>query len=214
MQEYALAVWTYSGKRPVYQGTLSDGSKLVFRTADPQTMPLPHPVMFQLHAMCSRVLAAKAAAGYPHISPYYDNDEIDELEVDQEQDDDDGEAKSECGTADVEGWLDGKSPSVSISVSSGPARIWPMGPTPVHEVCLTPIWETSDPIASCGDQPGQLNVCDVDGDKIHVEDNEEPRATEAAEMMLRGRMDERWGKMIKKLGREPAGDRWWRQSEV
>lgn len=43
---------------------LEPGTRVVFRTTDPTTLPLPHPLLFQLHAACSRVIAMKAAAGW------------------------------------------------------------------------------------------------------------------------------------------------------
>lgn len=42
-------------------------------------LPLPHPLLFQLHAVCSRVLAIKAAAGWQPDS-YHDDEEYDEGE--------------------------------------------------------------------------------------------------------------------------------------
>lgn len=48
---------------------LRSGDTIRFRTSDAKTMPLPHPAMFQLHAMVSRIMAKKAAAGYPVMLP-------------------------------------------------------------------------------------------------------------------------------------------------
>lgn len=41
------------------------GHVLTLRTADPATLPLPHPLLLQLHVVCSRMVVIRAAAGYP-----------------------------------------------------------------------------------------------------------------------------------------------------
>lgn len=41
------------------------GHVLALRTTDPVNLPLPHPLLLQLHAICSRMVAMRAAAGYP-----------------------------------------------------------------------------------------------------------------------------------------------------
>lgn len=148
--------------------------------------------MFQLHAMCSRVLAAKAAAGYPHPESYDDFDELD-VEVDEE-----GE---EYGTADVDGWLDERSETVSISSGEQPPRVWPMNPQPPRDASSSPPLESY----SESDQRGKTAGTST------LPPEEKPRGHEAADMMLRGTMDERWGKMVRRLGREPTAGTWWRK---
>lgn len=44
---------------------LRPGHVLTMRTADPARLPLPHPLLLQLHAICSRLVVLRAAAGYP-----------------------------------------------------------------------------------------------------------------------------------------------------
>lgn len=41
------------------------GQVFTLRTADPVTLPLPHPLLLQLHVLCSRMVVLRAAAGYP-----------------------------------------------------------------------------------------------------------------------------------------------------
>lgn len=41
------------------------GHVITLRTADPTTHPLPHPLLLQLHVLCSRMVVMRAAAGYP-----------------------------------------------------------------------------------------------------------------------------------------------------
>lgn len=44
------------------------GHRLTLRTADPVNLPLPHPLLLQLHAVCSRMVVLRAAAGYPVLT--------------------------------------------------------------------------------------------------------------------------------------------------
>lgn len=48
---------------------LAPGDTVSFRTTDPSAMPLPHPLLFQLHAIMARILSAKANAGFPFFAP-------------------------------------------------------------------------------------------------------------------------------------------------
>lgn len=76
---------------------------LTLRTTDPTNLPLPHPLLLQLHAICSRMVVMRAAAGYPVLTDdNSDGDTVfDALRVGQE---DTGEVKEcfgEFGTKDV-----------------------------------------------------------------------------------------------------------------
>lgn len=53
---------------PLFVKFLQPGDSIRLVTADPTTHPLPHPLLWQLHALLSRVMAMKAAAGYPVFS--------------------------------------------------------------------------------------------------------------------------------------------------
>lgn len=44
---------------------LRPGHVLTFRTTNSATLPLPHPLLLQLHVVCSRMVVLRAAAGYP-----------------------------------------------------------------------------------------------------------------------------------------------------
>ncbi|KAL0630768.1 hypothetical protein Q9L58_010383 [Maublancomyces gigas] len=44
------------------------GHVLTLRTADARALPLPHPLLLQLHAVCSRMVIMRAAAGHPVLS--------------------------------------------------------------------------------------------------------------------------------------------------
>lgn len=46
-------------------GKLRPGHEIALTTHDVRHLPLPHPLLFQLHAIVSRVMALKAAAGFP-----------------------------------------------------------------------------------------------------------------------------------------------------
>lgn len=41
------------------------GHVLTLQTANPAELPLPHPLLLQLHAICSRMVVMRASAGYP-----------------------------------------------------------------------------------------------------------------------------------------------------
>lgn len=44
------------------------GHVLTLRTADPIGLPLPHPLLLQLHAICGRMVIMRAAGGYPVLA--------------------------------------------------------------------------------------------------------------------------------------------------
>lgn len=79
------------------------GHILTLRTSDPTNLPLPHPLLLQLHAICSRMVVMRAAAGYPVLTgdssdgdTVFDTPTLDEGDI--------GEAKEcfgEFGTKDV-----------------------------------------------------------------------------------------------------------------
>lgn len=79
------------------------GHVLTLRTGDPRNLPLPHPLLLQLHAICSRMVVMRAAAGYPVLTDDdSDGDTVfDALKVGEE---DIGEVKecfSEFGGKDI-----------------------------------------------------------------------------------------------------------------
>lgn len=46
---------------------LDEGDVITLSTDNALDLPLPHPLLFQLHAIISRVIALKAAAGFPQF---------------------------------------------------------------------------------------------------------------------------------------------------
>lgn len=52
------------------------GHVVTLRTADPAALPLPHPLLLQLHAICSRMVVMRAAAGYPVLEDDSDADTV------------------------------------------------------------------------------------------------------------------------------------------
>lgn len=76
------------------------GQVLTLCTADPILLPLPHPLLFQLHVICSRMVIMRAAAGYPVLSEHQsDGDTLfDPLDVGDQTDD--GECFGERGGKD------------------------------------------------------------------------------------------------------------------
>lgn len=53
---------------------LKPGDQVTFTTTDPKTMPIPHPLLLQLHALVCRILHIQGAAGYPVLPDYDDSD--------------------------------------------------------------------------------------------------------------------------------------------
>lgn len=49
------------------------GHVFTFNTTDPTTRPLPHPLLIELHLVCSRMVTLRTAAGYP-VLPHNDCD--------------------------------------------------------------------------------------------------------------------------------------------
>lgn len=76
------------------------GHVVVLHTPAPATLPLPHPLLLELHAVCSRMVAMRAAAGYPVLT---DDDSDADTVVDSISlaDNDDGLCYGEFGAKDV-----------------------------------------------------------------------------------------------------------------
>lgn len=53
---------------------LRPGHLLTMHTTDPAKLPLPHPLLLQLHVICSRMVVLRAAAGYPVLMGDDDSD--------------------------------------------------------------------------------------------------------------------------------------------
>lgn len=75
------------------------GHVLTLETADSANLPLPHPLLLQLHAICSRMVVMRAAAGYPVLM---DDDSDGETVFDEVAlGEDPGECYGEFGGKDV-----------------------------------------------------------------------------------------------------------------
>lgn len=61
----------------VYDKTLDEGHVITLSTNNPLDLPLPHPLLFQVHAIICRVIALKAAAGFP-LFPGCDRSDYDD----------------------------------------------------------------------------------------------------------------------------------------
>lgn len=61
-------------------GKLHPGHEITLTTHDARHLLLPHPLLFQLHAIISRVMALKAAAGFP-LFPGHDRGSDDDCGV-------------------------------------------------------------------------------------------------------------------------------------
>lgn len=49
---------------------IDEGDVITLSTKDSLDLPLPHPLLFQIHALISRVIGMKAAAGFPTFPDY------------------------------------------------------------------------------------------------------------------------------------------------
>lgn len=64
----------------VYDKTLDEGHVITLSTENALDLPLPHPLLFQIHAIICRVIALKAAAGFP-LFPGFDCGDYDDSGV-------------------------------------------------------------------------------------------------------------------------------------
>lgn len=77
-KEVSLAVFKYQDLPGGRSGSalchlLTPGETITFRTTDTEAMPLPHPLLLQIHALCSRMGYLRTAAGHP-LNRYYSDD--------------------------------------------------------------------------------------------------------------------------------------------
>lgn len=103
--DYDVAVKLPTG---VYT-SLQPGHIIRFSTLDPMNRPLPHPLLLQLHAVVSRVVRMKAAAGYPVFRPSwgwgYEYGEEDVALTATETDGEETENSDASATTFVDAWL-------------------------------------------------------------------------------------------------------------
>lgn len=181
---------------PMLVKLLAQGDQLTFHTPDAQRLPLPHPALFQLHAICARVLAAKAAAGYSHLNRFADHEGVgymlgedgDESESESESESDGEEEDAENIIHDVVGWLRRNSVTKSEDVltASENSELHP-GANNIRPPVTIP-YESADDNEANGDKSRYVDLV-----------REE----------FGGRMGDMWRKARARLGREPHGGQWW-----
>lgn len=64
----------------VFDKELEAGHVITLSTDDAVGLPLPHPLLFQIHAIISRLIAMKAAAGFP-LFPEFNRDDYNERAI-------------------------------------------------------------------------------------------------------------------------------------
>lgn len=84
---------------------LRPGHAFTMRTADAVELPLPHPLLLQLHAVCSRMVVLRAAAGYPVLGGDDESDGemvvVDGVALGEEEEQEGSEWFGEFGGKDV-----------------------------------------------------------------------------------------------------------------
>lgn len=178
---------------PTFVKLLAQGDRLTFRTQDPQRLPLPHPALFQLHTICARVLAAKAAAGYCHLDRFGDGDgveyvlgeTVDETESETEPESEGGEEEPE-NPDDVVGWLRRNSAAECERVPAA--------------------YDTSGQQLGANIRPAAIPGESADGSEAS---GDRSRYVDLVHEEFGGRMGDMWKKARARLGREPHGGQWW-----
>lgn len=184
--------------RPTLIKFLEPGDRIILRTSDATRLPLPHPALFQLHTICSRVLAAKAQAGYSHLDRFADGgaecilEEASEDEEEEESGDDD-DVVSEYD--DVNGWL-------CSNAAAGLQPFDPSAPPNDPEPSFYQERSNTHPPPAVD----SFRECDGENDD---DEAEKSRYVNVVRKELGGRMNDMWKKARERLGREPAGRRWW-----
>lgn len=165
------------------------GATITFRTPDPVRLPLPHPLLFQLHAICSRVLAMKAAAGWQPDKFYGedddDSDDVDFCFADEE-------------AADEEPMHWPRTPG-SRSLATHLSSMPDFGQTTIRRQ------------ASVDSPDASGEEVDMHGEREQQQDDgcDKPRWPSVVRSEYAARMDEMWRKCGERLGREVNGGRWW-----
>lgn len=170
------------------------GDQLKIRTVEPKRLPLPHPALFQLHAMCSRVLAAKARAGYPHLDPWDDGSDVAYM---LEQSELDWPSAPSSKASSDEAIDDNDVPGRDTGISSSSA---------ISQSCMNvpTVKKLEDPASASNPEQSFTS-----GRSDAFDDGERPRYVAAVGKEFQGRMGYMWNLARTRLGREPAGQKWW-----
>lgn len=177
---------------------LRSGDTIHFNTPDPKTMPLPHPAMFQLHAMVSRIMAKKSAAGYPVMPPDERNGNTeaglvgggDGLTEGLTHGGGDGNYTGHGSVPVVDGKVGKAERTETQRVLHRPARLGFVSPP-----------------SSIVSQPASPRF---EGQEVKQQPApDKPRLVDSVNAEYSVRMTEMYEKMGEMLGREVDGDMWW-----
>lgn len=177
--------------RPLQSKLLEPGDIIHFRTSDPSTMHLPHPAVFQLHAIVSRILAMKAAAGFP-VFPDQDwvldrQDQMNGVMYDSE----------ECE------WLVDESDQLPGRLSEAQSA-WQQLPFSLGRYPDFP----PPPLSSTHSVASQRSTTNHPHTNCAYL-NEQSRHVEVVNAEYSLRMTEMYNMMARRLGRQVDGDLWW-----
>lgn len=158
-------------------------------------MQLPHPAIFQLHAIVSRIMGMKAAAGFPVL-----------LDDDWDVDSQDGVVSVTQDSDENDWFLDEhriSRPAATVSKTHN------IAPKPLNfEICHN-IHTEIRTASSCthstsyNRSPNHRSV----GNQEY--EHEKSRLVDAVKAEYPLRMAEMHAKMTERLGRTVGGDRWW-----
>lgn len=194
--QFALPVvdFPHQGGRARLQGLLEPGATIVFRTVDPIQLPLPHPLLFQVHAICSRILAMKAAAGWQPDIYDEDDDAVSSLCEDYVPGQEHYEPEY---VVNEPHW-----PSVPMSNTATPSIEW-------HDLAVSnENWTREEQGLDSGSNwEREAEIQRVlkessDGDEM-------PRWPSVVSREYNARMEEMWRKCGERLGRKVRGGHWW-----
>lgn len=176
---------------------LHPGDTIRLSTVDPVTHPLPHPLLWQLHALLSRVMALKAAAGYPVLScadgwgsDSGEGEDVDDL-IEEEW-----EWGGEAVGGDHMRFVASAAIPGAIPGAWGARMPLDTKDTMVEDNKQTPT--TKHPLAGDNEDGDAADKGEDEGEM------DKPRLVTVVQGEYKRRMDEMWRKMEERLGR-PAG---------
>lgn len=191
---------------------LLPGDTVRFRTTDPSRLPLPHPLLFQLHAIISRIMVAKAAAGFPVLIGDDGDSELSDLSLADED-------KTEC-ILTGESWHDeepredwvmdptGRSVGFKVDRQAPHLRPPPRPASPDSGSCSPPAHHSHNEDRPCS--TGSHLVASEESATVQEYAKEQPRNITVIESEYQLRMNEKYQLMVEILGREKAVKRkWW-----
>lgn len=192
MSKAVISVVAFNEKgRPLQSNLLEPGDIIHFRTSDPSTMHLPHPAVFQLHAIVSRIMGMKAAAGFPILPDQdWDMDSQDEL----------NDVVYDSETCE---WLVDASDHPPGRPSDAQSE-WQHMP---FSLGLYPDFQ-APPLSSTHSVASQPCMT-KDPHTNHAYQNEQSRHVDAVKAEYSLRMTEMHDLMTQRLGRQVDGDLWW-----